>query len=173
MKNKNSNLGFTLLELLIVVLIIAILTAIALPKYQLATDKARYAQAMHLLATINQAQNRYQLNYGTCTFSFYDLDIDMPASGRIKSSNGAPNGTFEDKWGSCWLHNTGYGACEIKLGKTAAAWYFLRWDGKYFSSNNRACWVFPKDNARAKRLCKALTGQEGADDGNYRKYHFY
>ena len=168
--------GFTLIELLVVVLIIGILAGIVLPKYQLATDKARYAQAMQLLATINQAQNRYILTNGTFTSDFYDLDIEMPASGTIKNKQGHPNDTFEDTWGGCWLHPTGYGACKIKLGKTAVAWYFLRWDSNIFSSNNRACWVSPKDNARAKRLCNALTGKQGTDhpsDNNYRIYHFY
>ncbi len=165
MENKN---GFTLIELLVVVLIIGILAAIALPQYQLAKDKARYTQAMNLLASINQAQRRYVLANGIATSNFNDFDIDMPASGKISQAGDE----YTDTWGSCFLHNTGYGQCNIRLGLIASAWYFLKWDDNYFSSNNRYCWVYPKNNARGNRLCQSLTGKEGSEEGNYRKYKF-
>ena len=171
-KIKNRK-GFTLLELLVVVLIIGILAAIALPKYQLATDKAKYTQAMTLLVSINEAQKRYALANGSYTTNFYNLDIEIPPSGIITDKEGTTNGTFEDTWGQCWLHNTGYGACSIKIGKNAYVWYFLHWDGKYFSSNDRQCWVYPKNNERGKRLCKAMTGKDGNEEGSFIKYNFY
>ena len=171
---NTKNKGFTLIEMLVVVLIIGILAAIALPKYQLAADKARYTQAMLLLAHINDAQKRYVLAKGDYATSFYDLDIDMPSTGEINSANGPTNGTFKDQWGSCWLHPTGYGACQLILNNGyKSVWYFLRWDSKYFSSNLRECWVYPKSFERGKRLCKAMTGKDGSDSGNYRKYNFY
>ena len=169
---KNLKQGFTLLELLVVVVIIGILAAIALPKYQLAVDKAKYTQAMNLLAAINQAQNRYQLANGNFTKNFYDLDIDMPASGQIINGQGADNDTYYDKFGYCWLHSTGYGQCNVAIGK-GYAWYFLFWDNDSRSSNKRSCWAQSKDNVRANRLCQALTGKTtGTDNGNYKIYDF-
>ena len=163
--------GFTLIELLVVVLIIGIIAAIALPQYQLAKDKAKYTQAMNLLASINQAQKRYVLANGIETSNFNDFDIDMPASGKISQAGNE----YADTWGYCYLHDTSYGMCAVTLGKTSGVWYFLRWDSTYFSSNKRQCWVSPKNNARGNRLCQALTGKAtGTDsaDGNYKVYKF-
>lgn len=50
--------GFTLLELMVVVIIISILTAAALPQYQKAVEKSRAAEAITLGKTIVDAQNR-------------------------------------------------------------------------------------------------------------------
>lgn len=56
--NKN-NQGFTLIELMIVVAIIGILAAIALPAYQNYTDKAKYTE-------IVQAASAYKTALEVC-----------------------------------------------------------------------------------------------------------
>ena len=50
--------GFTLLELLVVVLIIGILSSVALPSYQKAVEKSRAVEAMTLGKAIVESQNR-------------------------------------------------------------------------------------------------------------------
>ena len=77
MKTKNNKQGFTLLELLVVVLIIGILAAIALPQYFKAVERARAAEALSLFGTIAGAQQRYYLLKGSFTGSYGDLDIDF------------------------------------------------------------------------------------------------
>lgn len=59
MKNKQ---GFTLIEMLVVVLIIGILAGIALPQYEMAVEKAKATEALMNMRTIIGAVERTILN---------------------------------------------------------------------------------------------------------------
>ncbi len=77
--------GFTLLELLMVVIIIGILVSIALPQFVKTTERSRAAQMLPLLATIRGAEIRYYAsdptNAYTTTLSL--LDITVPAAAQL------------------------------------------------------------------------------------------
>ena len=66
------NNGFTFIELLVVVLIIGILAAIALPQYEKAVEKARVAEALSLMSSLQNAMDVYILENG------------YPSSGQVK-----------------------------------------------------------------------------------------
>ena len=63
MKKKNK-LGFTLIEMSVVVLIIGILAGVALPQYQKAVEKAKTAEVLINIAVMKGAAERYILAHG-------------------------------------------------------------------------------------------------------------
>ena len=62
MQNLNRMRGVTLLELMVVVVIIGILTAIAFPNYQEFTARAKRTEAKSVLLEIASNQERFYLN---------------------------------------------------------------------------------------------------------------
>lgn len=81
MRNKNQKLGFTLLELLVVVLIIGILASIALPQYQMAVTKAKVASILPLMRRFKDAIAERKLKIGSYCPDDYCADVeDLDAS---------------------------------------------------------------------------------------------
>ncbi len=78
-KGETMKHGFTVIELLVVVLIIGILAAMALPQYQRAVDEARYSEMITLARTFKEAEERYFMANGLYTRNLNDLDIGMKA----------------------------------------------------------------------------------------------
>ncbi len=152
------NAGFTLVELLVVVLIIGILAAVALPQYNKAVDKSRYMQAMLLGAKIAQAQQQYKLENDSYAKQFSELDINMPTPKNTRQEENLEYYNYD--WGWCWITST-YDACLITLNSSDRAWYF-----KLRTAQKAECWAEPTDSKRPNELCKSVTKQQGTN-GHY------
>jgi prepilin-type N-terminal cleavage/methylation domain-containing protein len=71
--------GFTLVELAVVVVIIGVLAAFAVPRFMASVERSKAAEAFNYLASIQSAQERYHARQGTYAGDLTDLDIKMTA----------------------------------------------------------------------------------------------
>jgi type IV pilus assembly protein PilE len=71
--------GFTLIELMITVAIVAILAMIAIPTYQDAMKKNRRAAAKALLSDVAQRQQQYLMDNRAYAANATDLKVIQPA----------------------------------------------------------------------------------------------
>ena len=99
--HDNQKRGFTLIEMLVVVLIIGILAAIALPQYQKAVIKSRFAEAFVMLRNIGEAVKLCELERGSSGTELEDchepsnLPVAFPEdSVYYTSAIGSPRGSF-------------------------------------------------------------------------------
>jgi type IV pilus assembly protein PilA len=81
LNRKRDNEGFTLVELLVVIIIIGILGAIALPSFLNQDVKAKQTEAKQNIALINKSQNAYRAEKKTFADSFDDLAIGSISGG--------------------------------------------------------------------------------------------
>ena len=94
---------------MVVVLIIGILAAVAVPQYQMAVWKSRFVQAKTLAKSIADAEEIYYLANGTYTNSFEELSISLPAT----SFNDVYQKAYFN-WGNCGLVKLDTGRAEVQ-----------------------------------------------------------
>jgi len=100
MKQRQTMAGFTLLELMIVVMVVAILATVAFPSYTRALKKSHRGDATTTLLQIAQKQEAYYARNAIYANNFSDLGFDssvlvaskvVSQEGYYQVSNAAPS----------------------------------------------------------------------------------
>ncbi len=91
-RHKKKENGFTLIELMIVVVIISIISAMAIPRFMLSTNRAKQSEAKQILKQIYVMQRAYKQEFsvypsyaattpGTAAI-WADIGVDIQASAK-------------------------------------------------------------------------------------------
>ncbi|HEY2662981.1 MAG TPA: type II secretion system major pseudopilin GspG [Candidatus Binataceae bacterium] len=103
--------GFTLIEIMVVILILGLLATIVVQSLRGATDKAKRTKATADLAELKTALDRYYLDSGSYPTTDQGLQalVSVPTSGRIPANyeeGGYIQRVPQDPWGSNYVYQS-------------------------------------------------------------------
>ena len=157
MNNKTScKSAFTLIELLVVVLIIGILASIALPQYQVAVMKSRYATLKNITKSLALAEEVYYLANGVYTDNFEELTIE-PSGCELSTDKKSCIYT----WGACSLrYNNGITQEDsVQCFLNNRIQYMIYFNHSRALPGERICVARNRDLSSAEnKVCKSDTG---------------
>ncbi len=148
--------GFTLIELLTVVLILGILTAVAMPQYRKAIQRAEAADALINLKTMFDAAKRYYSYHSSWPTQLKGLDVaflDASSTGEV----GDFQYTLESNTDGNYVS-----VCRI-VGASASSSYCLR---AYYKKDNVRDVYTCQDNSgtgKYQALCDSMCPTSGTE----------
>jgi type IV pilus assembly protein PilA len=112
---RRSRAGFTLVELSVVIVIIGVLAAFAVPRFAASVERAKAGEAFNYLNAIRSSQENYNNREGTYATNYSDLDVNL-ATPKYFSLPENMNVPAEDQWSLTLTRlagASGYGAYTV------------------------------------------------------------
>ena len=141
---QKTKAGFTLVELLVVVLIIGILAAVAVPQYQLAVTKARFMELITIGNALHNANEVYYMENNAYATNRSLLDIQMEIPSYMSISLGSAKDSYVA------VHRGGMSYI-----------YYADFHGDNAQYNGRKECRADATDILGQKACRQITGQEG------------
>ena len=92
--------GFTLAEIAVILVIIAVLAAFAVPKLLASTERCKAAEAFEYLTAVRAAQERFHVRRGIYAQDLGHLKVRSPAPGDFAAGKitAGPTGSLKLSW---------------------------------------------------------------------------
>lgn len=158
--SKKISKGFTLIEMLVVILIIGILAAIAVPQYKMSVARTKFTTLKSFTKNIVESLQRYYMVNNAYPLKYTELDIDFDEMTLTYSDS--QEFDFSVSGGiSCtvWFKNDNLINCSMKIFGTSMSYYVLRDTNKPYICRATSTNIFDIAN----RLCQKETGRKTGD----------
>jgi prepilin-type N-terminal cleavage/methylation domain-containing protein len=158
--------AFMLIELLVVVLIVGILAAIALPTYQTVVLKSKAAAMLPLLKALGDAQERHFLANGVYAGNIKDLDISISENCEDEACMVNGNYIIANSFGDIPVYINSTNQDTEKLTLT------IVFDPEKFGANvnpsGKKYWIicYDRGNARFTKVCQSFGTSGSFNWGN-------
>ena len=163
---QKKNKGFTLIEMLVVVLIIGILAGIALPQYQMAVTKAKVASILPLMRRWKDALQEYKLQHG----SYETEDGDRPDADTLGANwpsdwdcDDERNIACRNDYWYCYSNEetTGYVYCSHNNSHASSGWFdiFMYQPDEPNYEDVAGMMTCEPADTEGEKVCKALGGK--------------
>jgi type IV pilus assembly protein PilA len=157
LNKKKADGGFTLVELLVVVIIIGILAAIALPSYLNLTASSKQSEARQNLASINHAQQVwFTENSGGFASTFDQIAIGVVKGTGATSDSSAYN--YQMEVNGRVLSSSGTPLTDVKLRRYAGGVYSYENAASQQSWDSAVCESVAANSVGASNKLAVMTG---------------
>ena len=174
--------GFTLIEMLVVVLIIGILAAIAIPQYNKTVWKSRFTQAKIVATAVANAEEIFYMVNGRYTGDLEELDVELSPYKTSSVFSADEAMIYHYDWGELLIVYNG----EQKDAQTFIyknnAWYLsytVLFSSSTFLTYKKACIAYgpsrkPIVSDINYQICQQETNNETPEEwGTYSLYWIY
>lgn len=99
-RTKRGQKGFTLVELVIVIVVIGVLASFGVPRFRDAVERSKAGESLNYLSAVRAAQERFHASEGTYAAALRDLDVSLPAPKYFRVGTIAAGSTadLESSW---------------------------------------------------------------------------